>query len=129
MRPEPTKGGTPYLRCQRTQYAVHAHSLFCGEIDLRFSARTGLLTVRGELSKFGWKVKAALERCGFANGHKSDTEIIEAHGGHRVFGRKSFARDLSGPDVDRGFIRSCGCGRFSLKMRIDGDSDFARIKV
>ena len=33
------------LRFQRpVQYAVHACCAFCGEIDLRFSARSGLLT-------------------------------------------------------------------------------------
>ena len=47
----PERVGIELLLCfsnravrERCSYAVHSHCFFCGEIDARFSARTGLRT-------------------------------------------------------------------------------------
>jgi hypothetical protein len=55
------KGGlvtsSPTIKFQRAQYAVDACCFFYGEIDLRFSARTGLRADRDKCRKSGREVK------------------------------------------------------------------------
>ena len=54
-RPNRLKVGPILSNFKEHQYAVHACCLFCGEIDLRFSARSGLLTGGLMVESLAWK--------------------------------------------------------------------------
>jgi hypothetical protein len=85
---------------RQAQYAVHACCFFCGEIDLRFSARSGLLTDNGRLGNF--LVKSSTPK------HQLTAAIRNQSKGQRsVFGVKMVARRFALVTATRNINRAC----------------------